>query len=170
PRGDAALAPWDPPVTARPSAGAAAGVTALLEADGLTKRFGGVLALDGCSFAVAEGSITGLIGPNGSGKTTAFNLITGYLRADAGTVTFAGRKVRRPEPTLLYRLGLSRTFQQARIFGELTLVENLVVALPQRWWNLGRSGVRPPDRARALELLEEFGLQRLADEPAGALS
>jgi ABC-type branched-subunit amino acid transport system ATPase component len=142
----------------------------LLEIDGLTKRFGGVVALDRCSFAVAEGSITGLIGPNGSGKTTAFNLITGYLRADAGRMAFAGRAVARPEPTRLYRLGLSRTFQQARVFPELTLVENLVVALQQPWWSLGRRAVRPADRARALDLLEEFGLARLASERAAALS
>ena len=65
-------------------------MSALLEVKGLTKRFGGVTAVDACSFTVPEGSVTALVGPNGSGKTTAFNLITGYARADAGTVSFAG--------------------------------------------------------------------------------
>ena len=104
-------------------------MTALLAVDGLTKRFGGVAAVDGCSFAVEEGSITALIGPNGSGKTTAFNLITGYLPADSGAVTFAGRRVRRPDPTRLARAGLARTFQRARVFPELTVLENLAVSL-----------------------------------------
>src|SRR5207248_10111824 len=94
----------------------------LLEARGLTKRFGGVAAVADCSFAVPEGTITALVGPNGSGKTTVFNLLTGYLRSDSGTVAFLGRPLRRPEPTRLARAGLTRTFQQARIFPELTLV------------------------------------------------
>src|SRR5439155_5198691 len=98
---------------------------ALLTADGLTKRFGGVAAVQDCSFAVPEGTITALVGPNGSGKTTLFNLLTGYLRADAGSMTFADRRFRRPDPTRLYRAGLTRTFQQARIFPKLTPLENL---------------------------------------------
>src|SRR5207237_928539 len=111
-------------------AGAAGrGMTALLEVAGLTKRFGGVTAVDGCSFSVPDGSVTALVGPNGSGKTTAFNLITGYARADAGTVRFAGTAVRRPDPVRLARRGLTRTFQQARIFADMTLVQNLVAAL-----------------------------------------
>ncbi len=145
-------------------------MSALLEVNGLTKRFGGVAAVDGCSFGVAEGTITALIGPNGSGKTTAFNMITGYLRADSGEVAFAGRPVPHPRPTRLYRAGLTRTFQQARVFPALTLVENLTVAISQPWRSLLRRSVSRQDRERALALLEEFGLERLADARAGDLS
>ena len=145
-------------------------MTALLTAEGLTKRFGGVAAVDGCSFAVPEGTITALVGPNGSGKTTVFNLLTGYLRADAGSVAFADRPVRRPDPTRLARAGLTRTFQQARVFPELTLVENLVVAIQQPWHAIARRAVRHADRARALALLEEFGLAGHARERAATLS
>jgi ABC-type branched-subunit amino acid transport system ATPase component len=142
----------------------------LLEVEELTKRFGGVTAVDACSFGVPEGSITALVGPNGSGKTTAFNLITGYARRDAGSIRFGGTPVRRPEPTRLARRGLTRTFQQARIFADLTLVQNVVAALQQPWRAALRRAVRAGERARALELLEEFGLTRLAHERAGSLS
>jgi neutral amino acid transport system ATP-binding protein len=142
----------------------------LLSVGGLTKRFGGVTAVDACSFGVEEGSVTALIGPNGSGKTTAFNLITGYLPADAGTVTFAGRVIRRPDPTRLARAGLARTFQRARVFPELTVVENLAVALQQPWRTLLRRALGRGERARADALLEEFGLTRVADDRAGSLS
>jgi ABC-type branched-subunit amino acid transport system ATPase component len=145
-------------------------VTALLVADGLTKRFGGVAAVDNCSFAVPEGSITALVGPNGSGKTTLFNLLTGYLRADSGTMSFLGAQFRKPNPTRLYREGLTRTFQQARIFPHLTLIENLVVAVARPWRAVARRAVGRGDGERALELLEEFGLAHLAHEHAGSLS
>jgi ABC-type branched-subunit amino acid transport system ATPase component len=145
-------------------------VTALLEIEGLTKRFGGVAAVDDCSFAVEEGSVTALIGPNGSGKTTAFNLITGYLPADSGTVAFAGRTVRRPDPTRLARAGLARTFQRARVFPELTVLENLAVAQQQPWTALLRRALGSAERARADSLLEEFGLTRGARDRAGSLS
>ncbi|HZO34470.1 MAG TPA: ABC transporter ATP-binding protein [Gaiellaceae bacterium] len=143
---------------------------ALLEVDGLTKRFGGVTAVDGCSFSVPEGSVSALVGPNGSGKTTAFNLITGYARADAGSVRFAGATVRRPDPTRLARRGLTRTFQQARIFPDLTLVENMVAAVQLPWFAIFHRRVRTAEQERALELLEEFGLARLARDRAGTLS
>jgi neutral amino acid transport system ATP-binding protein len=145
-------------------------MTALLGIEGLTKRFGGVAAVDGCSFAVEEGSVTALIGPNGSGKTTAFNLITGYLPADAGSVTFAGRAVRRPDPTRLARAGLARTFQRARVFSELTVLENLAVALQQPWRSLLRQALGRAERERADALVEEFGLTRVAHDRAGSLS
>ncbi len=145
-------------------------MSALLEVTGLRKRFGGVVAVDACSFSVAAGTITGLIGPNGSGKTTVFNLVTGYIGADAGTVSFDGVRVRRPSPALLARRGLLRTFQQARIFPQLTLVENLVLALPQPWWGFGRVSVGRDERARATELLDEFGLSAHADVAARELS
>ena len=108
-------------------------MTALLEVDRLSKRFGGVRAVDDCTFSVEEGTITGLIGPNGSGKTTAFNIITGYLKSDSGAIRFGGHRVKKPSPARLYRQGLSRTFQQARIFPELSVEENLVVAAGYSW-------------------------------------
>jgi neutral amino acid transport system ATP-binding protein len=145
-------------------------VSALLEVEGLTKRFGGVTAVNTCSFAVPEGSVTALVGPNGSGKTTAFNLITGYARPDEGVVRFAGATVRRPDPVRLSRTGLTRTFQQARVFADLTLVENMVAALQQPWRSAFSTAVRGHERTRALALLEEFGLARLAHERAGNLS
>jgi neutral amino acid transport system ATP-binding protein len=145
-------------------------MSGLLEIDGLTKRFGGVTAVGDCSFAVPEGSVTALVGPNGSGKTTAFNLITGYLRPDEGAVRFAGSNIRRPDPVRLARRGLTRTFQQARIFAELTLIQNMVAALQQPWRAALRHALRPHEKARALELLDEFGLAGLANEPAGNLS
>jgi neutral amino acid transport system ATP-binding protein len=145
-------------------------VSALLEVEALTKRFGGVAAVDACSLSVAEGTVTALIGPNGSGKTTLFNLITGYMRADAGTVTFAGRRARRPDPTALCRQGLTRTFQQARVFGSLTLVENLVAAIQRPRRSLFAPAVPRPQRERAVELLEEFGLAGLRDARADELS
>lgn len=143
---------------------------ALLEIDGLTKRFGGVVAVNGTTFSVGAGSVTGLIGPNGSGKTTVFNMITGYLKADAGSVRYAGKRIRRPNPRRLYRAGLSRTFQQARVFPQLTLIENLVVAVAQPAWAIGRRGVGREDAARAQELLERFGLGAHAAREAGELS
>ena len=145
-------------------------MTQLLEIEGLTKRFGGVTAVDGCAFAVPEGSVTALVGPNGSGKTTAFNLITGYARADAGIVRFAGTTVRRPDPIRLARAGLTRTFQQARIFPDLTLVENMAAAVQLPWHAAVSPRIRRHERGRALELLDEFGIVRLAHERAGNLS
>ena len=145
-------------------------MSALLDVKSLRKRYGGVVAVDDCSFAVAAGTVTGLIGPNGSGKTTVFNLVTGYARADSGAVTFDGVHVRRPSPALLARRGLIRTFQQARIFPQLTLVENLVLALPGSWWRFLRASIGRSERARAEELLDEFGLGPHADIAAGELS
>ncbi|HEY2789831.1 MAG TPA: ATP-binding cassette domain-containing protein, partial [Gaiellales bacterium] len=145
-------------------------MTPILEVDGLTKRFGGVAAVDHCSLAVAEGTVTALIGPNGSGKTTLFNLITGYMKADAGSVVFDGRRARRPDPTALCRRGLTRTFQQARVFGSLTLVENMVAAIQQPRRSLFRAAAPRADRERAGEVLEEFGLAGLRDARADQLS
>jgi ABC-type branched-subunit amino acid transport system ATPase component len=127
-------------------------------------------AVNACSFAVPEGSVTALVGPYGSGKTTAFNLITGYARPDSGVVRFAGATVRRPHPVRLSRSGLTRTFQQARIFPDLTLVENMVAAVQQPWTATFTRRVRRNERTRALELLDEFGIARLAEERAGNLS
>jgi ABC-type branched-subunit amino acid transport system ATPase component len=145
-------------------------MSALLEVEGLTKSFGGIRALDECGFEIAEGSVGALIGPNGSGKTTAFNVITGYLLADAGRLTFRGRSVRHPDPCRLQRLGLARTFQQARVFPGLSVLENVVLARHQSWRALLRRRVPGSDRRRAEEILDEFGLADYGDMPAGILS
>jgi len=141
-----------------------------LSVEGMSKHFGGVHALRDVSLGLVRGETLGLIGPNGSGKTTLFNVLTGYTRPDTGTMRFDGGKVRRPDPIRLYRSGLTRTFQQARIFANLSVVENLTVAVPQPWYGIMRPAVRRDDRRQALELLEEFGLESLADRPAGVLS
>ncbi len=145
-------------------------MSALLEVDGLCKRFGGVTAVDHCSLAVERGTITGLIGPNGSGKTTVFNLVTGYLPADAGRIRFDGHPVRRPDPTRLARRGLIRTFQQARVFAHLTVLENIVLASPQTWWRSGAPRVAAAERERGEELLAEFNLADRANLVAAELS
>jgi ABC-type branched-subunit amino acid transport system ATPase component len=145
-------------------------MTDLLTVDHLTKVFGGVRAVDDCSLSVAEGTITALIGPNGSGKTTLFNMITGYLPADSGHAGFDGKDVTGRDPGKLYRAGLSRTFQQARVFPQLSVLENLVIAAGYRWSQLFTRRVAAADRERADELLEEFRLAPVADLLAGELS
>jgi len=145
-------------------------VTALLEVNAACKRFGGVVAVDECTFSVEAGSITGLIGPNGSGKTTVFNLITGYLPADRGEIRFAGNVVRRPDPTRLARQGLIRTFQQARVFPNLTVLENLALAVPHGMFAAVRSRVSGEERAHGEELLADFNLTSHANTLAAELS
>ena len=142
----------------------------LLELRGASKRFGGVVAVDDCSFAIQSGTITGLIGPNGSGKTTVFNLITGYLPADKGEIRFAGSVIRRPDPTRLARRGLSRTFQQARIFPNLTMLENLALAVPNSFLGSARTRISRTERARGEELLADFNLSAHANTLAAELS
>jgi ABC-type branched-subunit amino acid transport system ATPase component/ABC-type branched-subunit amino acid transport system permease subunit len=168
--------PWErrPQVSAAdrepPPAPAPAGHT-LLEVDALGKRFGGVAAVDACSFAVREGSRTGLIGPNGSGKTTTFNLVTGMVRGDGGAIRFDGRRVDRAMPWERAHLGLGRTFQITRLFPRMTVLENLVAPLRGfSWANLAADAVSGPQARRAEELLELVGMLPLAAEPAGRLS
>jgi len=145
-------------------------MTRMLQVDGLIKRFGGVTAVDSCTFEVEEGTITALIGPNGSGKTTAFNMITGYLKPDEGRLAFRGEGVGRPRPAPLYRRGLSRTFQQARIFPDLTVEENLIIARGGSWTTMFQRRVSRKDHQLAMRMLEEFNLQALADLRAAELS
>jgi neutral amino acid transport system ATP-binding protein len=145
-------------------------VTALLEVNAAYKRFGGVVAVDECTFGVEAGTITGLIGPNGSGKTTVFNLVTGYLPADRGEIRFAGSVVRRPDPTRLARRGLIRTFQQARVFPNLTAIENLALAVPHSMFGAVRSRISSAERELGEELLADFKLTAHADTLAAELS
>jgi ABC-type branched-subunit amino acid transport system ATPase component len=145
-------------------------MNALLEVNDAVKTFGRVHAVDHCSFAIEENTVTALIGPNGSGKTTLFNLITGYLKPDAGTVRFNKGDVTGLDAGKLYRRGLSRTFQQARVFPQLSVQENLVVAGGYSWPQLFGRRVRRADQQRASHLLEEFHLAPVADLLAEELS
>jgi len=104
----------------------------LLEIRGLTKRFGGVLALDGFDLVLPEGQIRGLIGPNGAGKSTLFNLVTGALPADAGQIRFAGLRVNGLSPHALVRLGMVRTFQKIHPFRGMTVLESAMVGCHAR--------------------------------------
>jgi branched-chain amino acid transport system ATP-binding protein len=136
-------------------------VSPLLETRGLTKRFGGVTAVDGLPLVVRRGEIRGLIGPNGSGKTTLFNCITGLERLDRGRVEFKGQRIDGLKPSRIARLGIGRTFQVIRVFPELTALENLMVVT---------RGPRAEAERRGRQMLEFVKLERLADEYAGNLS
>jgi branched-chain amino acid transport system ATP-binding protein len=144
---------------------------ALLEVDGLTKHFGGIVAVDNCSFEVAEGSITSLIGPNGAGKTTAFNLITGTIPRDAGTIRFDGENISSFPPHRITRRGISRTFQITRALGDMTVLENLAVHTHRGGIaSLFGSAVSPEEREKAMSLLEFLGIAHLAGDKASTLS
>jgi ABC-type branched-subunit amino acid transport system ATPase component len=146
---------------------------ALLEVEGVTKRFGGIQALSECALQVEQGSIAGLIGPNGSGKTTLFNVITGYQRVREGDVRLAGRPITNLSPDRIFKRGIGRTFQLTRVFGRLTVMENMLVASQhQKSW--ARSAFRRAgshgERRRANDLLDFVGITKLADQPAANLS
>ena len=136
----------------------------LLEARGLSKRFGGVQAVSGLDLSMAEGEILGLIGPNGAGKTTVFNLLSGFLEPDAGEVWFRGRAIARLRPHAICRLGLARTFQIVRPFPRLTVLENVAVGAHARHPDVATA------RARAAAVIEQVGLGPRRDTPAASLT
>src|SRR5439155_15927495 len=105
---------------------------ALLSVENVTKRFGGVVALDRVSFTAAEGEIVGLIGPNGAGKTTAFNVITRLYRPDEGELSFDGRSLLRTPPYRVVRRGIARTFQNVELFRTMTVLDNVLVGAHTR--------------------------------------
>jgi ABC-type branched-subunit amino acid transport system ATPase component/ABC-type branched-subunit amino acid transport system permease subunit len=143
----------------------------LLEVKDLSKRFGGLKAVDGASFAVPEGSITALIGPNGSGKTTVFNLIGGTMAPSGGEVWFDGRRIDGMKPWTRSYAGLGRTFQITRLFRQMTVLENVVAPLRSfSWHQLNADGVSGAEAERAEELLDFVGMKRFAGQQAGALS
>ena len=153
-------------------------MSALLLATDLRRRFGGLMAVCDVSIEVRRGEIMGLIGPNGAGKTTFFNLLTGMTRADSGTVVFDGHDVTRAKPEAIARLGLARTFQNIRLFGGLTLMDNVRVAgrVQARHGLLSglcfTPGSRREDEAvteRAYDLLRLVGLEDRADHLAASL-
>src|SRR5262245_18279195 len=105
---------------------------AILELDHVTKVFGGLRAIDDVSLKIEDGQIYGLIGPNGAGKTSVFNVITGVYKPDGGTVRFAGRSIGGLAPHRIAELGIARTFQNIRLFGAMSVIENVMVAAHHR--------------------------------------
>jgi branched-chain amino acid transport system ATP-binding protein len=128
---------------------------ALLSVRNVTRRFGGIVAIDDVSLDVEQGQIVGLIGPNGAGKTTLFNVITRLYRPDAGSLEFAGKSLLRTPPHRVVRRGIARTFQNVALFPSMTVLDNVLV------------GAR--DRARAREALAYVGLAKLAGRRAAGL-
>ena len=152
---------------------------AALKTEGLSVRFGGLTALNDFNLTLQPGTLIGLIGPNGAGKTTAFNLITGRLRPGRGTVRFLGRDITGLKPSAVNRLGIARTFQNIRLFKEMTVLENVMLAGHGRLRSsfiaaaLRLPGYRREEkemRRRGLDLLDRVGLTPQRDDPAGSLA
>jgi branched-chain amino acid transport system ATP-binding protein len=144
----------------------------LLEASGLRKTFGGIRALDGVGLSLARGELRALIGPNGAGKTTLFNLLTGHVAPDAGTVRFRGKRLDGETPRRVWRRGIARTFQIPAVFPNLSVLENVQVAcLSWRGRTLSLIGrACALWRAEAERLLERVGLLGQAGRRAGVLA
>ena len=151
----------------------------MLKVDQLTKDFDNLRAVDHCSFEVSPGLIFGLIGPNGSGKTTVFNLVAGFLKPTAGRIYFKGQEITGLRPYQIGQLGIVRTFQLVRAFNRMTVMENLLTAPKNQAGEnfflgvLQTAKVRRQEQEaikRALDLLALVGLEKVADEYCGNLS
>jgi branched-chain amino acid transport system ATP-binding protein len=141
----------------------------LLETRGLTKRFGGLVAVDGLPLAVARGEVRGLIGPNGSGKTTTINLLSGLYRADGGLILLEGQRIDHLRPHQIAARGVARTFQIPKLWGNMTVLENVLVpAYAEHDRGTGRPAPEILDRAR--RLLQFVTLDRLRHAAAKELS
>jgi branched-chain amino acid transport system ATP-binding protein len=138
----------------------------ILEVRGVTKRFGGLLAVSDVSFSLAEGEILGLIGPNGAGKTTLFNVVNGVYKADQGTITFAGKDITGQAPDKVVHLGLARTHQIVKPLNDLTLLDNVTVGacFGREYLDLNAA------RKIALEVLQQVGLGDRANMMARSLT
>jgi branched-chain amino acid transport system ATP-binding protein len=154
-------------------------VTAYLQVQELRKRFGGLQALDGTTFTVSQGRITCLVGPNGAGKTTIFNIITGFLRPESGHVAFGGRSLDGLRPQTIVQAGIARTFQNLRLFLDLTALDNVLIGLPGQFAEeplgaifrpLHAARVQARRRAEAQERLAHVGLADRANERVRNLS
>jgi branched-chain amino acid transport system ATP-binding protein len=147
-------------------------MAAVLETAGLTKSFGGVIAVDDVTVAIDAGQVVGIIGANGAGKTTFVNLITGYLEPEAGRIRHRGHDITGRPPREITALGIARSFQIPQIYASLTVLENLMIALVARD-GAGLAGwarfPTPAREARALRVLEPFGLVELARRPVSEL-
>ncbi|UFJ41021.1 ABC transporter ATP-binding protein [Brevibacillus humidisoli] len=151
---------------------------ALLEAKGLTKRFGGLVANENVTVEIEKGTITAVIGPNGAGKTTFFNMITGFYEPDEGEVLLNGKKIHGLRPDQIAERGITRTFQNIRLFKQMTALENVMVGKHSRL-QAGMLGIllaskrvkEEEERARveAYQLLEYVGIAHVANEEAGSL-
>ena len=150
----------------------------VLELKGLTKQFGGITAVNDVTFHVEEKQIFALIGPNGAGKTTAFNLISGVYVPTSGTVTFCGKVLNKMKPNRIVKEGIARTFQNIRLFGKMTALENVMTGFTCRTKADIFSIIFQPGKckkehdeteAKALEILDYIGLADLKDELAGSL-
>ena len=146
---------------------------------GLTKRFGGLLAVNGCTFEVAAGTVVGLIGPNGSGKSTFVNVVTGVYQANAGEVTLGDRALPAQGPARMARHGITRTFQSIRLFSELSVLDNVMVGFHLQlargfWAHLLQSRAAVAEetafRCKAMALLYFVGIAERAHDPARNLS
>jgi branched-chain amino acid transport system ATP-binding protein len=136
----------------------------LLAVEAVSKRFGGLIALDDVTFAAGEGRITGLIGPNGAGKTTLFALISGFERPTAGRISFRGADVTATPAHLRARAGIARTFQIVQPFGRLSVLDNIAIGAHLR------HRARAEALAAAVAIADLVGLSALADRPAGSLT
>lgn len=147
-------------------------MTHIIEVEGVSKAYGGVIANNDITMGVEAGGITGLIGPNGSGKTTLFNSIVGYHPIDSGSIRFDGREISRKSVQDIARMGLIRTFQQTRIYGKMNCVQNMLISLPHRKMSFLDSFSRNSreDYDKADRLLEFVGLYEKRFLTGGSLS
>ena len=147
-------------------------MAAIIQSISLNKSFGAVVAASNISIDIEEGTITGLIGTNGAGKTTFVNMITGYLKPDTGTIRFRGEDITSLPPRAITRMGVARSFQIPQLFNSLTVRENLAVSIVARVAN-GLEGLRAADHdtldRQAAEVLERFGLSDFGESTAGTL-
>ena len=164
---------------ASPAATSATSAAPVLDLRGVSKTFGGLRAVSDVTFSVPERSIFGLIGPNGAGKTTLFNLITGVYKADVGSIRFRTTDLGPLKPAEIARVGVARTFQNIRLFGQLTVLENVLIACENKRKAHLLSALLRTElffrdeeemKERALELLAIFDLDKMADEISTSLS
>lgn len=152
--------------------------TNILEVSDIKVHFGGVKAVDGASMSVERGSVTSVIGPNGAGKTTLFNLISGAITADSGTVKFEGEEIQKLHSHQIAHRGMIRTFQGAKVIKRLSVVENVMLGAQKNpgegligFFNpRARNTFERESRERAMDLLKQVGIERFADDYAGILS